>query len=136
LELFFFAVSVLVPKLPSTVKFIPDQCNMTCYPANSKVEYKKRLDFSMCRRLDTLSVSSPLFCPCHELGCHGNMATFHGPKISLFPALVIKDVGSTDGRTDSKMRDFPYACMNQCYQCIFYTQCYPTMTLTLNNNHI
>jgi uncharacterized Fe-S cluster-containing protein len=34
LELFFFAVSVLAPKLPSTVKFIPDQCNMTCYPAN------------------------------------------------------------------------------------------------------
>jgi uncharacterized Fe-S cluster-containing protein len=34
LELFFFAVSVLVPKLPSTVKFIPDQCNMTCYPAD------------------------------------------------------------------------------------------------------
>jgi hypothetical protein len=35
LELFFFAaVSVLVPKLPSTVKFIPNQCNMTCYPAN------------------------------------------------------------------------------------------------------
>jgi hypothetical protein len=34
LELFFVAVSVLVPKLPSTVKFIPDQCNMTCYPAN------------------------------------------------------------------------------------------------------
>jgi hypothetical protein len=33
LELFFFAVSVLVPKLPST-KFIPDQCNMTCYPAD------------------------------------------------------------------------------------------------------
>jgi uncharacterized Fe-S cluster-containing protein len=34
LELFFFAVSVLVPKLPSTVKFIPNQCNMTCYPAD------------------------------------------------------------------------------------------------------
>jgi hypothetical protein len=35
LELFFFAVSVLVPKLPaSTEKFIPDQCNMTCYPAD------------------------------------------------------------------------------------------------------
>jgi hypothetical protein len=34
LELFFFAMSVLVLKLPSTVKFIPDQCNMTCYPAN------------------------------------------------------------------------------------------------------
>ena len=34
LELFFFAVSVLVPKFPSTVKFIPDQCNMTCYPAD------------------------------------------------------------------------------------------------------
>jgi uncharacterized Fe-S cluster-containing protein len=34
LELFFFAVSVLVPKLPSTVKFIPDQCNMTSYPAD------------------------------------------------------------------------------------------------------
>jgi uncharacterized Fe-S cluster-containing protein len=34
LELFFIAVSVLVPKLPSTVKFIPDQCNMTCYPAD------------------------------------------------------------------------------------------------------
>jgi uncharacterized Fe-S cluster-containing protein len=34
LELFFFAMSVLVPKLPSTVKFIPDQCNMTCYPAD------------------------------------------------------------------------------------------------------
>jgi hypothetical protein len=28
---------------------------------------------------------------------------------------------STDGRTDSKMRDFPDPCMNQCYQCIFYT---------------
>jgi uncharacterized Fe-S cluster-containing protein len=27
-------MSVLVPKLPSTVKFIPDQCNMTCYPAD------------------------------------------------------------------------------------------------------
>jgi uncharacterized Fe-S cluster-containing protein len=34
LELFFFVVSVLVPKLPSTVTFIPDQCNMTCYPAD------------------------------------------------------------------------------------------------------
>jgi hypothetical protein len=34
LELFFFAVSILVPKLPSTVKFIPDQCNMACDPAN------------------------------------------------------------------------------------------------------
>jgi hypothetical protein len=34
LELFFFAVSVLVPKLPSTEKFIPNQCNMTCYPAD------------------------------------------------------------------------------------------------------
>jgi uncharacterized Fe-S cluster-containing protein len=34
LELFFFAMSVLVPKLPSTVKFIPDQCNMACYPAD------------------------------------------------------------------------------------------------------
>jgi hypothetical protein len=36
LELFFFAMSVLVPKLPSTVKFNPDQCNMTCYPAGCK----------------------------------------------------------------------------------------------------
>jgi hypothetical protein len=36
-ELFFFAVSVLVPKLPCTVKFIPDQCNMTCYPADVTV---------------------------------------------------------------------------------------------------
>jgi uncharacterized Fe-S cluster-containing protein len=27
-------MSVLVPKLPSTVKFIPDLCNMTCYPAD------------------------------------------------------------------------------------------------------
>jgi uncharacterized Fe-S cluster-containing protein len=34
LDFFFFAVSVLVPKLPSTVKFIPNQCNMTCYPAD------------------------------------------------------------------------------------------------------
>jgi hypothetical protein len=34
LELFFFAVSVLVRKLPSTVELIPDQCNMTCDPAN------------------------------------------------------------------------------------------------------
>jgi hypothetical protein len=34
LELFFFAMSVLVPKLPSTELFIPDQCKMTCYPAN------------------------------------------------------------------------------------------------------
>jgi uncharacterized Fe-S cluster-containing protein len=34
LELFFVAVSVFVPKLPSTVKFIPDHCNMTCYPAD------------------------------------------------------------------------------------------------------
>jgi hypothetical protein len=34
LELFFFAVSVLVLKLPSTVKFIPNQCNLTCYPAD------------------------------------------------------------------------------------------------------
>jgi uncharacterized Fe-S cluster-containing protein len=34
LERFLFAVSALVPKLPSTVKFIPDQCKMTCYPAD------------------------------------------------------------------------------------------------------
>jgi hypothetical protein len=34
LGLFFFAMSVLVPKLPSTVKFIPHQCNMICYPAD------------------------------------------------------------------------------------------------------
>jgi hypothetical protein len=34
LELFFFAVSILVPKLPSTVKFIPNQCNLTWYPAD------------------------------------------------------------------------------------------------------
>jgi hypothetical protein len=34
LELFFFAVSVLVPKLPSTVEFIPIQCNMAFYPAD------------------------------------------------------------------------------------------------------
>jgi hypothetical protein len=34
LEPFFFAMSVLVLKLPSTVKFSPDQCNMTCYPAD------------------------------------------------------------------------------------------------------
>jgi hypothetical protein len=37
LELFFSAVVVLVPKLPSTVKFIPNQCNMTCYPSNVTV---------------------------------------------------------------------------------------------------
>ena len=34
LELFFFAVSILVSKLPSTVEFIPNQCNMAGYPAN------------------------------------------------------------------------------------------------------
>jgi hypothetical protein len=34
LELFFFAVSVLVPKLPSTVKIIPNQCIMTRYPTD------------------------------------------------------------------------------------------------------
>jgi len=34
LGLFFFAVSAFVPKLPSTVEFIPNQCNMTCYPAD------------------------------------------------------------------------------------------------------
>jgi hypothetical protein len=44
LELFFFAVSVLVPKLPSTVKFVPDQCNMTCYPADVTVS-RVALDF-------------------------------------------------------------------------------------------
>jgi hypothetical protein len=33
LELSFFAISVLVLKLPSTIEFIPNQCNMTCYPA-------------------------------------------------------------------------------------------------------
>jgi hypothetical protein len=36
--------------------------------------------------------------------------------------LFIKDVGSTDGRTDSaEMRDFPDPCMNPFYQCIIYT---------------
>jgi hypothetical protein len=34
LELFFFPLSALVPKLPSTVDFIPNQCNMAGYPAN------------------------------------------------------------------------------------------------------
>jgi hypothetical protein len=34
LEFFFFAVSALVPKLPSNVEFIPNQCNMACYPAD------------------------------------------------------------------------------------------------------
>jgi hypothetical protein len=34
LKLFFFAVSVLVPELPSTVEFIPDQSNVACYPAD------------------------------------------------------------------------------------------------------
>jgi hypothetical protein len=24
----------LVPKLPSTIRVIPNQCKMTCYPAN------------------------------------------------------------------------------------------------------
>jgi hypothetical protein len=30
LELFFFAMSVLVRKLQSTLQFIPNQCNLTC----------------------------------------------------------------------------------------------------------
>jgi hypothetical protein len=49
-------------------------------------------------------------------------------NISWPTLLNIKDVGSTDGRTDSEMRDFPDPfmnqcdlCMTQCYQCIFYT---------------
>jgi hypothetical protein len=33
LELFFFAVSVLVPRLPSTVEFTPNQC-VACYPTD------------------------------------------------------------------------------------------------------
>jgi hypothetical protein len=34
LELFVFAVSVLVPKLTSNIEFIPNQCNVASYPAN------------------------------------------------------------------------------------------------------
>jgi hypothetical protein len=34
LDLFFFAVSVLVPKLPSTVEFIPNECSMAGHTAN------------------------------------------------------------------------------------------------------
>jgi hypothetical protein len=34
LELVFFVMSVMVLKLPSTVKFLPNQCNVTCYPAD------------------------------------------------------------------------------------------------------
>jgi hypothetical protein len=34
LELFFFAMAVLVLKFPSTVWSIPNQCNMAYYPGN------------------------------------------------------------------------------------------------------
>jgi hypothetical protein len=33
LELFFFALSFVVPKLRSTVEFIPNQWNVACYTA-------------------------------------------------------------------------------------------------------
>jgi hypothetical protein len=39
LELFFFAMSVLVPKFPSAVDFIPNQCNMACHPADTIVSW-------------------------------------------------------------------------------------------------
>jgi hypothetical protein len=37
LGLFFFAMSVLVPKLPSMEEFTPNQCNVACYPADFTV---------------------------------------------------------------------------------------------------
>jgi hypothetical protein len=52
-----------------------------------------------------------------------NLKEYLSTVSSVCRLYIIKDVGSTDGRTYSKMRDFPDPCMNQCYQCIFYRGC-------------
>jgi hypothetical protein len=53
--------------------------------------------------------------------------------MSFRDSKIIRDVGSTDGRTDSEMRDFPDPCMTRCYQCIFYTL---LSNNNFNNHHI
>jgi hypothetical protein len=58
LELFFFAMAVLVLKFPSTVWSIPNQCNMAYYPGDIIVSGVAR-DFVVVKVL--LMPDSPLF---------------------------------------------------------------------------